>query len=214
MNQETNKMIAAAYQLYDVTDGANHLVEATANGKPFRFISGFGITLDAFEEALVNLNPGDAFDFTIAPDKAYGEYVDERIVDLDKDMFVIDGRFDDKHIHQDAIVPLQNEDGNHFLGRVLDITADKVRIDLNHPLAGKTLRFKGTVEESREATQEDIQQLYGDNGCEGCGGECGDDNCGGGCGGHGEGCKGSHGDGCKGGHHHDKGCHGKGCGHV
>lgn len=192
MNQETNKMIAASYQLYDVTDGGSTLVEATTAGKPFRFISGFGITLDAFEKALTGLAPGDAFDFTITPDEAYGDYVEERVVDLDKQMFYVDGHFDNKHLYKDAVVPLQNEDGNHFLGHVLDITDDTVRIDLNHPLAGKTLRFKGTVESSREATQDDIQELYGEGGgCAGCGGDCGS-----GCGGCGDDGHGNHGGGC------------------
>ena len=120
------------------------------------------------------------------------------MLDLDRSIFQINGHFDHENIFVDAIVPLQNEEGNRFYGRVMDITDDKVKMDLNHPLAGKTLNFKGKVLEKREASNQEIQNLVnflsGEGGC-GCG--CGD--CGGGCGDHE----------CDG--HHDHGC---GCGHC
>jgi FKBP-type peptidyl-prolyl cis-trans isomerase SlyD len=71
--------------------------------------------------------------FTLTPEQAYGGYVEERVLDLDKQIFTIDGHFDSERIHKDAIVPLQNEDGNRFMGHVLDISEDKVKVDLNHP---------------------------------------------------------------------------------
>lgn len=55
MEQNNNKYIAASYALYDVTDGKKELVEETIEGRPFEFISGFGITIPAFEQALVDL---------------------------------------------------------------------------------------------------------------------------------------------------------------
>ena len=45
------------------------------------------------------------------------KYVEERILDLDKSIFSINGKFDNENIFKDAIVPLQNEDGNRFMGR-------------------------------------------------------------------------------------------------
>ena len=50
MEQNNNKYIAASYALYDVTDGKKELVEETIEGRPFEFISGFGITIPAFEK--------------------------------------------------------------------------------------------------------------------------------------------------------------------
>lgn len=191
MDKQDNKYISVAYKLFDITNTTPKLVEETSADKPFVFLSGFGTTLEDFEAQIAPLATGDEFDFTLTPDRAYGEYVDARVIDLDKEMFCVDGRFDSQHIYPDAIIPLQNEDGNRFLGRVLSIGDSKVKVDLNHPLAGKTLNFKGQIRESRLATNSEIEQmarmLSGEGGCGGCGGGCG--NCGdGGCGHCGDGC--------------------------
>ena len=195
MDNKTNKYIAAQYKLYDVTDGKSELVEETTDNRPFDFISGLGITIPAFEEAVVNLNKGDNFEIELKPEEAYGPHVDERILDLDKNIFCIDGKFETEHIKMGTIVPLQNADGNRFNGVVLEIGENTVKIDLNHPLAGRTLLFKGSISESRLATNEEVAQyisaINGEG--EGCSGNCGH------CGGHhhenGEGCCGGNGDG-------------------
>ena len=183
MEENKNKYISVAYNLYAIGDEKPELVEIASAEKPFSFISGFGITLKDFEKELVALEADEEFNFTLTPEQAYGEYVEERIIDLDKDIFNVDGHFDREHIKLNAIIPLENQEGDRFMGRVLDITDDKVIIDLNHPLAGKKLNFKGSVIENRLATDEEIKSLIdnlcGKN-CEGCGNGC--EGCGSGCG--------------------------------
>lgn len=209
MGSNLNKYIAVAYKLYTVDNGESELVEEATDKEPFQFISGYGITLDAFEKEIAGLEKGAEFDFTLQKDDAYGDYEQEHVLDLDKEIFCINGHFDRERIYKDAIVPLQNEDGNRFLGKVVSVGNDKVRIDLNHPLAGKTLNFKGHVVESREATNEEIQGLINRMSGEGC--CCGGHHDDGGCCGHGHGeghCKGHHDDGeCCGGHHEGGCCH-------
>ena len=129
--------IAVSYTLYTVDGEKREKIEEAPTTKPFEFISGFGVTLDEFEKQVVDLEPGTAFDFELTKDQAYGDYEAARVLDLDRSIFQINGHFDHENIFEGAIVPLQNEDGNHFYGRVLAITDDKVKMDLNHPLAGK-----------------------------------------------------------------------------
>ena len=148
MEETKNKFIVLSYSLYDTTkgdDGNEELLEKTADERPFIFVSGMGATLPSFEEQVVNLEKGAEFDFELTPDQAYGEHFDERVIELDKQIFTINGQFDAQHVQVGAVIPLQNEDGNRFLGLVLAISEDKVKIDLNHPLSGKKLNFCGEV---------------------------------------------------------------------
>ena len=188
-----NNFIVASYSLYDVTngdDGNEVLIEKTQDQRPFIFVSGMGATLPAFEEQIVKCAKGEEFDFVLEPEQAYGEHIAERVIELDKQIFTINGEFDAQHVKVGAVLPLQNEDGNRFLGLVLEITDTKVKLDLNHPLSGKKLNFCGEILENREATAEEVAhmaKLLSGEGQQGCGGGC--ENCGGDCGKEGGDCK-------------------------
>ena len=185
--EQKNQYMEVAYQLFVGGEEGQEMMEEATKERPFQFITGFGIALDDFEKELVGLEKGAAFDFSIAKEQAYGDYKDELVMDLEREMFCIDGRFDQEHIYEDAIIPLQTEEGRRFFGRVAEIGSDKVKVDLNHPLAGETLHFVGTVLENRLATSKEIEQLIahmsgGCGGCGGCEGGChGDQGCGGDC---------------------------------
>lgn len=209
MENKTNKLIAAQYQLFTISDnGERKLVEETTKEQPFVFITGFDAALDALEERLENLNRGDKFDFELDKEKAFGEYEPSRVIELNKEMFTVDGQFDSKNIFKGAQIPLKNEDGNFFIGTVLEIGDAAVKVDLNHPLAGKKLNFKGYIIENREATKDEIKTMLSHMNGGGCGGDCG--GCEGGCGHHEGGCgHHDHEDGCCGHHEHKGGC----CGH-
>ena len=196
MENKHNMFVAVSYTLYTVDGEKKEKIEEAPASKPFEFITGFGVTLDEFEKQIAQLDKGADFEFQLSKEQAYGDFEQERVLDLDRSIFQINGHFDHENIFEGAVVPLQNEDGNRFYGRVLEIGADKVKMDLNHPLAGKTLCFSGKVIDKREATNQEIQNLVnflsGEHSC-GCG--CGCDDCGGDCDDH----------------HHDGGF---GCGHC
>lgn len=214
MEQQTpNKYVTVAYELYTDNDkGIHELVEKAPIEHPFQFISGLGIALDSFESKILALAEGEAFDFVLKVDEAYGPYEQERVIELPKETFAINGRFDKDMVYPGAVLPLVNADGMRFQGLVLELKDNTVIIDLNHPLAGKDLHFKGQVVTMRDATNEEIQALINHEGCN-CGGDC-EGGCEGGCGGHHH----EHGEGCCGKHEHGEGecCgkheHGEGCG--
>lgn len=167
-----HKFITLSYKLYTISEGKKGLIEQTSADEPFEFISGFGIALDEFERQVVGLEKGAEFDFTLTKVQAYGEYFDDRVVDLDREIFCIDGKFDTDHVYTGAAIPLLNEQGDRFMGRVIDITDEKVVVDLNHPLAGQELQFVGQIIDTRDATEEEIIKTI-NGGCGCCGGDCG-----------------------------------------
>ncbi len=185
------------YQLYSVTDGQKNLEEQTSEEKPFEFITGFGIALDAFEQQLMGKSKGDTFDFILKPEEAFGAYEPQGMHKIDRGVFMINGHFDHENIFEGAVITLMDNEDQHFMAKVVKIEEDGVTIDTNHPLAGKTLNFTGKIVENREATEEEVQHLikHLTGGCSGCGH-------------HHEGC--DH-EGCDHHHEHEDGC---GCGHC
>lgn len=200
MDKAQNKFMSVVYQLYTVTDGENKLEEQTGTERPFEFITGFGVALDAFEQQVMKLEKGSSFDFVLQPAEAFGEFDPQGVHKLQRDVFMINGHFDHENIFEGAIITLMDNEDHQFMAKVKKIEEDGVTIDTNHPLAGKTLNFKGEIIENRDATEEELQHLikHLTGGCSGCGHHHGEGECGG-CGGHHEH---EHGDGCGCGHCH------------
>ena len=190
METAENKYITVAYKMYMVEDGEKEFGEEAPVEHPFQFISGMGLTLDAFENQVKDLAEGDTFDFTIPCADAYGEYDEEHVIELPKSVFLIDGKFDNEHVVPDAVIPMMTAEGQRLNGTVVEVKEDIVVMDMNHPLAGCDLNFVGQVVTSRPATNEEIAEMTrmmsggcGGGGCEGCGGGCGSGHhdCGDGC---------------------------------
>lgn len=185
---QPGKYVELGYDLYEVSpQGGQLLVHQTVAEDPERII--YGVTpgvIRPLEAALEGLSAGDEFDVTVKADEAFGPYDPEQVAHLEKDVFVVDGKFDDEMIKKGAVVPMMTADGYRINGIVIDVTAEEVVMDFNHPLAGKDIRFKGKVTVVRDATPEELKPA---SGCCGCQGGCGDGDCGEGCG---DGC----GDGC------------------
>ena len=176
-----NKVVELCYEL--VVDG--EVADKTTKERPLDYIHGTGMLLEKFESNIEGLEPGENFSFTLTPAEGYGEIDPDRIIDLPKEA-------------PGTTVPLLNGRGQVIPGKVLEVSEKSVKMDLNSPMAGKTLNFSGEIVSVREATEKELKEgLHGENVH-----QC---NCGGG---HGEGCG-----------HHEGGCchegegHGEGCCH-
>lgn len=151
MKIEPQHVVSLTYNLYVDQDGTENLVEKTTEEQPLTFLFGAGQMLPRFEENLSTLSTGDAFDFRLPAADAYGEYDEEAVTNLPKDMFA----------GQDlpevgSILPLQDNQGNRFQGQVVSVVEDAVIVDLNHPMAGQELHFTGNILNVRPATPEEL----------------------------------------------------------
>jgi FKBP-type peptidyl-prolyl cis-trans isomerase SlyD len=178
---EPGKYVELGYDLYEVAaDGTETLVHQTDVDDPERII--FGVTrgmIVPLERAIEGLKVGDSFNVAVKAAEAFGPHDPEQVVDLDRDLFVVDGKFDKDMVKIGALVPMMTADGYRINGKVTAVTAEKVTMDFNHPLAGKDVRFAGSIITVREATPEELQPAHG---CGGCGGGCQSGGCSEGCG--------------------------------
>ena len=187
---ENEKVVTATYEMFvDGENGQEELMERATTDHPLVYCHGLGMMLPKFEEALAGKQKGDKFDFRIDHTDAYGEYDEEGVLDLDKKMFFNgDGEFDSERVYVGAIVPMNTVDGQVVNAQILEISKDKVTIDLNHPLAGENLHFVGEILDLRDVTPAELDALRHPHKCGGCHGSCNSscgDSCGncGGCGG-------------------------------
>ena len=179
MKISDDKTVSLIYELTVGEDGEKELMEKVPREKPLTFMFGMGMMLDAFEENIADLEAGDQFSFTLSPEEAYGEYFEDRVAELPKTIFEVDGKFDSERIVEGETLPMMDANGNRFMGSVLEVKPEVVVMDFNHPLAGETLHFDGEVIDVHEATPAEIAALTQSEGCnscehsnEGCQGSC------------------------------------------
>jgi FKBP-type peptidyl-prolyl cis-trans isomerase SlyD len=157
MTISEDKVVSVNYLLTASKDnGPEELIEQTSTDHPFVFLYGFGGVLEDFEQNLGGKQKGDKFDFRIAADKGYGKYEKDYVLDIDRQAFEIDGKFDDVRVKVGSDLEMRDSEGNPLSGTVVAIDEKSVRMDFNHPLAGYDLHFQGEVLDVREATQEEL----------------------------------------------------------
>ncbi|MEI6059963.1 MAG: FKBP-type peptidyl-prolyl cis-trans isomerase [Bacteroidota bacterium] len=150
-----NTVVSLSYVLKR-DDAKGEIIEETRAGDPLVFLYGNGQMLPKFEENLSTLNAGDAFEFTLSSDDAYGELDQDAVIDLDKSIFMIEGKTDDELLAIGNVIPMRDEQGHMLQGTVVSVSKDSVRMDFNHPMAGNVLYFIGKVIEVRIATDEEL----------------------------------------------------------
>jgi len=193
MKVANNKVVALTYELE--VEGA--IADKATDEMPLEYIHGNQMLLPKFEAELLGKDAGEDFSFSLSPEDGYGVADEKLRIDLPKTAFEIDGKIREDILQVGRVLPMLNSSGQVVQGRILELKEDAVRMDFNHPMAGKTLCFKGKVISVRDASEKELQEgLHGEflpeESCDerGC--------CCPGCEGHGEGdcCQGeSHGDG-------------------
>lgn len=160
-------VVSVAYTLWvdeKITDSADSL-------NPLYYIHGKENIIRGLEKELTGLKPGDKKIILVEPEDGYGEKMADSLVELEKSLFPED--------FAPAIgMPLNLQDGETgqiFQGTIESFDDVIIRVDLNHPLAGKQLKFEAEVVEVRPATEHElsaghIHQGAGCSGCNSCGG--------------------------------------------
>jgi FKBP-type peptidyl-prolyl cis-trans isomerase SlyD len=186
MKVSENKVVALSYTLRE-NNLEGEILEVTDESRPLKFVYGSGMLLPDFEANVANLAIGDKFEFTLTADKSYGEVNPQAVIALSKDIFTVDGVLREDLLELGNIIPMRNNEGMPLNGKVVSVDETNVTLDFNHPMAGKTLCFSGSVIEVREASAEEVMSGMPEGMGGGCG--CGSGGCGdGGCSDEGCGC--------------------------
>ncbi|MBI2618782.1 MAG: peptidylprolyl isomerase [Ignavibacteriales bacterium] len=142
-----NKVVTIDYTL---TDEKGTIIDSSKGQEPLSYIQGQGNVIPGLENSLDGKGRGDSVKVSVPPAEAYGEWDEEKIVDLPLDRFEGAGE-----IKKGMQFRAQGEQGAHIV-TVTKVKEKTVTVDANHPLAGKTLNFDVTVVDVREATKEEL----------------------------------------------------------
>ena len=129
----------------------NEVVDTSEGRQPIKFIQGQGYIIDGLEKELYGMKAGEDKQVVIPPERGYGTVNEEAILDVPKDEFP-----EEIPLQKGTELKVQTQEGETMDARITSVAPDSVRLDFNHPLAGKELHFSVKVNDIREATAEEI----------------------------------------------------------
>ncbi len=156
MKVAKNSVVTLTYTL-KFDDEKGKIIQQVNDDKPFVHLFGNGTLLPKFEKNIDGLEPDNTFSFGLTPEEGYGEQTVDAIIELDKSIFVRDGKVDEEMLKIGNMITMQDQEGRPLDGRVVEVKGDKVIMDFNHPLAGNALHFSGKVLDVREANEEELK---------------------------------------------------------
>ena len=153
-----NMLVSIEFELKD--NATQEIIDSNKDqNSPLDFITGQNEIIPKLESKIRTMNVGESAQVVVEKNDAYGEYDENAIQIHQKD------KFGDMQLEVGLPLVGHDEHGQQVHARVIAIEGDNVKVDLNHPLAGKDLLFDFKILEAK------IQAEQPKTG--GCGPSCG-----------------------------------------
>ncbi|VVC00680.1 FKBP-type peptidyl-prolyl cis-trans isomerase [uncultured archaeon] len=123
------------------TDG--NIFDQSEAGSPLEFTVGAGQMIKGFDKAVLGMKLNEEKTITLQPEDAYGPVTDEALIWVPKEKMPSD---------TNVTIGTKLMTSSGIPVTVIDMNADSVKVDFNHPLAGKTLVFRLKVVDIQKAT--------------------------------------------------------------
>ena len=145
---QNNKVVSMEYTLH--VD--NEEIDSSKGQDPLQFLVGHGNIISGLEREMIGMRVGEDKHVVVAPKDGYGEFDNKAFMEMKRSDFP-------KEIPVEVGVELNMSDksGQQRYARIHSVDNDLVRLDMNHPLAGRELHFNVKVVDLREPTQEEAE---------------------------------------------------------
>ncbi len=153
MVEKISKDMVVSVHYTGTLPDSGEIFDSSEGREPLSFLVGHGQMIPGFEEELIGASTGEKREFTLSPDRAYGEREEEATMKIPRAQFA--------QLEQSAKL----EVGTQLVAQmphgpapftIIELDDESVTADFNHALAGKTLTFNVEVVEVRDATEEEI----------------------------------------------------------
>jgi FKBP-type peptidyl-prolyl cis-trans isomerase SlyD len=152
MNQEANIVNADTVVTfhYSLRDEGSTLIESSEGKDPVIYMHGHNNIVPGLEQQMSGKQSGDKFSATVQPEDAYGLHDPSAVQRVPIKHLASKGK-----LAAGQMVAVNTREGARH-ARVVKVGHFNVDLDLNHPLAGKTLVFDIEIVAVRPATQEEL----------------------------------------------------------
>jgi FKBP-type peptidyl-prolyl cis-trans isomerase SlyD len=130
----------------------DQIIDSSKENGPISFVQGSGEIIPGLERQLNGLTLGEKQSLTVSAKEGYGEFSEDRIVDMPRDEFP-----ENIPLELGVRLRMRDEDGSPLQARIHEIGDDFVKLNFNHVLAGKELQFDVTVVDLRAASAEELE---------------------------------------------------------
>jgi FKBP-type peptidyl-prolyl cis-trans isomerase SlyD len=144
---DDGKVVSMHYTLH--VDGK--VVDSSEGGEPLQFIQGMGHIIPGLEHQLYDMEVGQSKTVTVTPGEGYGETDASAYMEVPRNAFP-----DNIPLKKGTELELRDQSGNPVFARIDAVTDESVRLDMNHPLAGKELHFDVKIAGVRPATEDEV----------------------------------------------------------
>jgi len=107
------------------------------HGKPLEFKTGEGNMIKGFENAVMGMKKGESKEVELKPEEAYGNKKPELVREIPRDKLP-----QEAELKAGMVLGMTLPNGMQIPAKIVEINEEGAKLDLNHPLAGKTLKFK------------------------------------------------------------------------
>ena len=111
--------------------------DSKKRGEGLEFNIADGKLLKGFNNAVKELEVGGTAKIALTAEEAYGKYIDEAVITVQKSEFPKEMKFEMK-----GFVQGQDNQGRPVQGQIVKIEEESINLDMNHPLAGEDLNFE------------------------------------------------------------------------
>jgi FKBP-type peptidyl-prolyl cis-trans isomerase SlyD len=150
---KANKVVSFHYSVND--GGAAPVDSSRERGESLTVLIGQGNIIVGLENALLGRAVGDRFEVSVAPGEGYGERRADFSQRVPKKYFQ-----DGDKLRPGMSTVLQTKESGSRMVVVQKVGSSVIDVDLNHPLAGKTLAFDVEITDIRDATPEEIAHRH------------------------------------------------------
>jgi FKBP-type peptidyl-prolyl cis-trans isomerase SlyD len=126
------------------------ITDSSEGHAPLEFVHGAGNIIPGLEREMTGMALGESKEVVVVASEGYGEEDESAFMDVPRDQFP-----DEIPMKVGTEIQVKNQAGQPMFARIEQVGAESVRLDFNHPLAGKELHFSVKVVGLREAMAEE-----------------------------------------------------------